>query len=155
MSLSEILLLFLEFISIYLLIIVCLRLLGKKGIAEMSIPDLVMIIIIGEGINSLIPDNRRFVGTVLFVVSIVLMNYLLELAVYKSRLFKRLLEGESVKLIEKGKVSYKHLSKERMTVENLIEALRSKGIARIEEVETAYLETDGKVSVILSEKKNK
>ncbi|KXK48757.1 MAG: hypothetical protein UZ05_CHB002002001 [Chlorobi bacterium OLB5] len=56
--------------ALYLLIIICLRLLGKKGRAELSLEDLVLIILIGEAIGSLIPQENAFLSAVVCVLTL-------------------------------------------------------------------------------------
>ncbi|HEX2788347.1 MAG TPA: YetF domain-containing protein [Ignavibacteria bacterium] len=145
---NEFLFVILKTIGIYILILVCLRLLGKKGIAELSAADLVLIIIIGEGISTMIPQETGFGGVVIYVIALSAANYGIEYWAFKSKKFNKILEGEPVILIRKGKMMKRNMDKERVTLENLKEALRTKGVSHVDEVDLAILETDGEISVI-------
>lgn len=135
-------------IGIYLLIIICLRFLGKKGLAELSAADLVLIIIIGEGISTIIPQEMGFGGVVIYVIALAAANYGIEFWSFRSKKFNRILEGDPVILIRNGKAMKKNMNKEKVSFDNLAESLRTKGIKNIEDVELAILETDGEISII-------
>lgn len=142
------LLVILKTVGIYILIIICLRLLGKKGLGELSAADLVLIVIIGEGISTIIPPEMDVAGVAVYILALAGANYTIEYFAFKSKKFNKLLEGDPVILIRMGKMLKKNLAKERVTIDMLEEAIRSKGIRNIEDVDLAILETDGEISVI-------
>jgi len=126
--------------ALYILIMICLRLLGKKGLGEISIPDLVLIVLIGEALGSLIPQEN--------VVTLGIINFALERGVFYSKKLRKFVEGEPVLIVKDGRVLRSNMKKEMMTMENLKEAIRSNGLSGIEEVKIAVLETDGEISII-------
>lgn len=138
--------------ALYVLIMICLRLLGKKGLGEISIPDLVLIILIGEALGSLIPQENAFISAIVCIVTLGIINFALERAVFYSKSFRKVVEGEPVLLVRDGKVLRSNLKNEKMTMENLKEAIRSNGLTKIEEVKIAVLETDGEISIIENSK---
>lgn len=147
-SFEDIGLLVLKTIGIYILILACLRLLGKKGLSELSAVDLVFIIIIGEGMGNLIPENMGFGGVAVYVIALTAANYTIEWLSHKSKKFNEFVEGEPVLLIRNGKMLRKNMDKEKISIDNLKEALRSKGLKHIEQVDLGILETDGGISII-------
>ncbi len=134
--------------ALYILIMICLRLLGKKGLGEISIPDLVLIILIGEALGSLIPQENAFISAIVCIVTLGIINFALERGVFYSKKFRQLVEGEPVLIVKDGRVLRSNMKKEMMTMENLKEAIRSNGLSGIEEVKIAVLETDGEISII-------
>ena len=134
--------------ALYILIMICLRLLGKKGLGEISIPDLVLIILIGEALGSLIPQENAFISAIVCIVTLGIINFAHERGVFYSKKFRQLVEGEPVLIVKDGKVLRSNMKKEMMTMENLKEAIRSNGLSGIEEVKIAVLETDGEISII-------
>ncbi len=134
--------------ALYLLIIICLRLLGKKGLAELSLGDLVLIILIGEAIGSLIPQENAFLSAVTCIITLALMNYLILNVAYKSKFLKKFLEGSPVIIVKNGRIKQQKMKEEKLTVEDIEEAIREKGIKSIKNVETAVLETDGGISIV-------
>lgn len=134
--------------AIYLFVMVCLRVLGKKGLAELSVADLVLIILIGEALGSLIPQENAFVYAIVCIFTLAVMNYLLEIAVFKSKKIRKVIEGNPVVIVRNGKILKENLRREKLTIENLEEAVRSNGVKDISEVDIAVLETDGEISII-------
>lgn len=134
--------------ALYILIMLCLRVLGKKGLGEISIPDLVLIILIGEALGSLIPQENAFISAIVCIVTLGLINFALERAVFRSKKIRDFVEGEPVLVVKDGVALKANMKKERMTMENLEEAIRSNGLSSIREVKIAVLETDGEISII-------
>jgi len=133
---------------IYILIIACLRLLGKKGLAEISLGDLVLVILIGEAIGSIIPQDNGFESAVVCILSLSAVNFIISRTAFKFKFLQKILEGEPVIVIHDGKVLLQNMKKEKLTIENLKEALRSNGLEDFTDVKLAVLETDGEVSII-------
>lgn len=135
-------------VALYILIIACLRILGKKGLAEISLGDLVLIILIGEAIGSLIPQENAFISAVVCIVTLTFTNFVIEKLALKSKFMKRFLEGNPVVIVRNGRIYSQKMKKENLTREDLDEALRENGIKDIKNVEKAVLETDGGISII-------
>lgn len=138
----------LQSIAIYILIIVCLRLLGKKGLAEISLGDLVLVILIGEAIGSIIPQDNGFESAIVCILTLSVVNFIISRTAFKFRFMQKILEGEPVIVIHDGKVMIQNMKKEKLTIENLKEALRTNGLEDFKDVKLAVLETDGEVSII-------
>lgn len=134
--------------AIYILIIACFRILGKKGLTELSLGDLVLIILIGEAIGSLIPQENAFISAVVCIVTLTFTNFVIEKLALKSKFMKRFLEGNPVVIVRNGRIYSQKMKKENLTREDLDEALRQNGIKDIKNVEKAVLETDGGISII-------
>ncbi|MDQ3020229.1 MAG: DUF421 domain-containing protein [Bacteroidota bacterium] len=135
-------------IAIYILIIICFRLLGKKGLSDLSIADLVLVIIIGEALGSIIPTEEKFKHAIICIISLSIINYLLEFLTYKYKGFRKIVEGIPVILVNNGNIISKNLKKEKLTKEDLMEAVRTNGMNDLAEVKLAVLETDGNISII-------
>jgi len=134
--------------ALYILIMICLRLLGKKGLGEISIPDLVLIILVGEALGSLIPQENAFISAVVSIVTLGVINFILGRSVFYSKTFRKIVEGEPVLIVKDGRILKTNMKKEKLTMESLEEAIRSNGLNAIEEVKIAVLETDGEISII-------
>jgi uncharacterized membrane protein YcaP (DUF421 family) len=134
--------------ALYVLIIICLRLIGKKGLAEISLGDLVLIILIGEALGSIIPQENSFISAVVCIITLTIMNYLILNVAYRSKLIRDFLEGSPVIIVKNGRILHKKMKEEKLTQDDLNEALREKGIKDIKSVETAVLETDGDINIV-------
>lgn len=139
----------LKSIAIYLFIILAIRLFGKKELAQLSVIDLVFILLISNSVqNAMVgPDNTLWGGlaaaTGLFVI-----NYILKLVLKRFPTVDKLLEGEPMVLIYEGKVQQQNLDECMLTMDELKAAVREHGAKDISEVNLAMLEKDGNISVI-------
>jgi len=134
--------------ALYVLIIICLRLIGKKGLAEISLGDLVLIILIGEALGSIIPQENAFISAVVCIISLTIMNYLILNVAYRFKLIRDFLEGSPVIIVKNGRILHKKMKEEKLTQDDLDEALREKGVKDVKSVETAVLETDGDINIV-------
>jgi uncharacterized membrane protein YcaP (DUF421 family) len=134
---------------VYVFIFVILRISGKKQIGQMSPFDLVLLLIISNAVQNAMNagDNSVTAGLIL-AGSLVLFNLGIEYLSYRSRGFERIVEGEAKVLIHNGKVNEKTMREEKITKNELDEALRKQGVAEVKEVRFAILESDGQISVI-------
>jgi len=138
-------------VIIFLLVLyVWARLLGKKLISQMTFFDFIAGITIGSLASNVMVDRTIGIATgvaaiSLFSLLIILLNYL----ALKNFISRKVLEGEPTILIKNGAIFEEGLNKVRFTVDNLLSNLRKKNVFYVEQVESAILETDGTVSVLL------
>lgn len=134
---------------IYFFLLAALRLIGRHELGQLSVFDLVLLLIISESISSSITaQDKSLIAGLLSVSTLLVVNVLMSYGKYKSRSFRKLVSGESLKLIQDGKLIEKTMSREMMTRDDVTESLRIKGIERIEDVKLGYLEADGSISAI-------
>jgi uncharacterized membrane protein YcaP (DUF421 family) len=135
-------------IIMYIVILVGLRLTGKRGVRQLSIFELVVIIGLGSSAGD--PMFYKDVGLVSAIIVFVVVIVAYRLTTYftgKSKRFEELIEGKTVCLIENGKFSFQAFSKETLAEEEFFSELRNRGISQLGQVERAYLEISGEVSV--------
>jgi len=141
--------------AVYLFMVLAIRFFGKKELSQLSTTDLVFIVLISNAVqNAMVGDNSTLAGGLTAAFVLFFLNYLLKLVMYRSRAFKELVENKAVILIHEGKVDVSHLHHERITMEELEEALREHGIDSYKKVKLAILEVDGNISVISGEDQN-
>lgn len=131
-------------VVLYFIILVSLRLLGKKDLAQLALADFVLILLISK---SLYNDAGLGPG-IAMVISLAVVNYIMDWALFKSKKFSKLVVGEPVILIENGNVLPRALKCEKVTMDELIAGLRKQGYDKISDVKWAILETGGEISVI-------
>lgn len=137
----------------YFVILVGLRLMGKRGVRQLSVFELVVIIGLGSSAGD--PMFYQEVGVFMAVVVFVVVIAAYRLTTYftgKSKKFERMVEGETVCLISEGKFCFEELNKEDLGQDEFFAELRTKGVSQIGQVEKAYLETSGEVSVFFYDK---
>ncbi|OCA92836.1 DUF421 domain-containing protein [Pseudobacillus wudalianchiensis] len=130
-------------------LLVVIRVLGKKGLAQITPFDLVYLILLGSFLEEGIFDEKISVFQILYAVLLWgVLIYLIERLVMKSDWLRKLLKGESSDIIVKGKVDVKELKKNYIEIEQLRTLLRRQGYFSLTEVEHATLETGGTLSVL-------
>lgn len=144
----EILQIIIKTIFFYFLIIFFFRFMGKREIAQLSVQDLVVSILIAELVAISIENvSDTLLNTVVPISILVLLEILLSFLSLKSSTFRKIFEGKPVLLINKGKIVYKELVKQRYSLDDLLSELRLSDVKNIEEVEFAVLEKNGRLSV--------
>jgi len=146
---SDILEVVLRTAVVYLVIVFGLLLLGKKELSQMSVTDLVFILLISNSVqNAMVGDNTRLSGGLVAALVLFLLNYLFRLLNFRFQFFRRVVEGEPLVLIYNGALNDGNLKKEKITIDELMAALREHGVERIDQVSLAMLEIDGNISVL-------
>ena len=134
---------------IYIFIIVGLRLLGKKELGQLSVADLVFIMLISEVVGDVMrASDDSLASGMIGAATLMIINKGLKLWAYKSRKFSRFMEGTPVVLIRHGKLNHKEMRKNRISVQDMEQAGRENGIGDISTIQLAILEVDGKISIL-------
>lgn len=137
-------------IIIYFIVIAMVRLMGKRQIGELQPSELVITILISD-VASMPLQNMEMplLNTVTSLLILVMFEVLLSILSIKNRKVRKILQGNSVMIIKNGKLFEDRLRMIRYSVDDLMEALRLKDIFDISQVEYAYIETNGAISVEL------
>ena len=136
-------------VLVYLAILVGLLLAGKREIGQMTVFDLVLLLLIANAVqNAMVGPDTSLIGGVLAAFVLLSLNA----AVAQLRLrwpgLRRWVEGTPTLLVLRGEVIPEHLRREGLDLETLEAALREHGLADVSQVEMAVLEIDGSISVI-------
>lgn len=146
---SDILDVVLRTATVYLVIVFGLLLLGKKELSQISVTDLVFILLISNAVqNAMVGENTTLGGGLVAAGVLFLLNFTFRRLNYASKTLRKVIVGEPVLLIYDGNLQEKNLKKESITEEELMAALREHGVDRVEEVKLAMLEIDGNISVV-------
>lgn len=135
---------------LYLTIIFLIRLMGKRQIGELQPSELVITILLSEIASIPMQDNTvpilNSVVALFALVAYEIFSSVLGLKSYKLRSF---IQGHPVIVIRNGIIDLKALKKLRMSVNDLLSALRQKDVFDISQISYAIFETNGKISVLL------
>lgn len=143
-------------VAVYAFIILAIRLFGKKELAQLSIIDLVFILLISNSVqNAMVGSNNTLWGGLVAAFSLFILNFILKRISYRHTRINELLQGKAVMLIYKGVVQDEHLRTNGITINELLAAVREHGVESIQEVDLAMLEVDGNISVISDDFKKK
>jgi uncharacterized membrane protein YcaP (DUF421 family) len=134
---------------IYLLLMVILRLMGKREIGQLDASDLVSTLLISElaAIPIDDPDIPLF-NAVVPILFIFALEVLLSAAKNRSPLIGRAIDGDACFIIYKGRILQDALKENRVSTPELLSAIRTQGVGDISDVEYALLEQNGTISVL-------
>ena len=137
-------------IIVYFVVIAMVRIMGKRQIGELQPSELVITILISD-VASMPLQNMEMplISTITSLLVLVMFEVLLSVISIKSRTVRKILQGNSVMIIKDGKLIEKRIKLIRYSIDDLMEALRLKDVFYISQVQYAYIETNGAISVEL------
>jgi len=139
-------------VVVYLFIIIALRLFGKKELAQLSVTDLVFILLISNAVqNAMVAGDSSLPGGLIAAGTLFLLNFVFKLLIFRFPGFSKAVQGDHLMLIYNGVLNKGNMSKARVTVDELEEAAREHGVSSLEEVNLAVLEMDGNISILSDE----
>ncbi len=142
--------------AVYLFIVLAVRLFGKREFAQLSIIDLVFVLLISNAVqNAMVGPDTTLVGGLVAASTLFLLNFLLKTLTYRFPIFQTLITGQPIVLIYKGEVNEENLRKAHISINELIETIHEHGSSSVKNVDLAVLETDGNISVISDDFKHR
>ncbi|ABO49999.1 protein of unknown function DUF421 [Desulforamulus reducens MI-1] len=134
---------------LFTLVVLALRIMGKRQIGKLQPYELVIIIMLAELASIPMADNRfPLVSGVVAIITLLFVEILISYTSLKSERLREFVCGTPSILIENGKIVEQELKRLRYNINDLLEQLRSKNFPDITDVEFAVLETSGEISVI-------
>jgi uncharacterized membrane protein YcaP (DUF421 family) len=132
---------------IFVYTLVLLRMLGKRGVAQLSLFEITIIIGLGSAVGDPMFQADVPLLHAMVVIGVVVILYRLFMTLLRrSDSFERFVEGTPSCLVTNGRIDIEALEKERLSQEELFEILRLAGISQLGEVKRAYLEQSGELS---------
>ena len=136
-------------VAVYGFLIVGLRLAGKRELAQLNAFDLVVLLTLSNALqNAIIGNDNSLIGGILGAATLLIVNHIVVRLIYGHERLDRLVEGEADVLIEGGKIKMDRLKSELITLPELEVAAHRQGIASLDDVERAILETGGTITFI-------
>jgi uncharacterized membrane protein YcaP (DUF421 family) len=136
-------------LAVYLFIVVAIRLFGKKELAQLSVVDLVFILLISNAVqNAMVGSDSTLMGGLVAASTLFLVNYLLKYLQYRFTKFGKVVQGDATLLVYHGKIIESHMKKAKISNDEIMESVREHGVKSIKEVDLAILEVDGNISVL-------
>ncbi len=140
---------FIRTLILYFLVVIALRVMGKRQVGQLEPTELVVTLMISDLAS--IPMSHTsipLINGVIPILTLIFTEAVLSFFDLKSRKFRKFLSGTPVVLIRNGKVLEEELKRLRVNVDDLMETLRFNGNFDIKEIEYAIFETNGNLSVI-------
>jgi uncharacterized membrane protein YcaP (DUF421 family) len=136
-------------VIIYLLVFAFTRALGRRELATLQPFDLVLLVVIGDLIQSGVTQNDLSVTGVLIVVATIgILQVMISYLGFRVRRARPFLQGEPIVLVEHGQLIDRNMRRERLTVDDLAEKARLSEIESFDQIKWAVLETNGEISFI-------
>jgi uncharacterized membrane protein YcaP (DUF421 family) len=136
-------------VAVYLFIILAIRLFGKKELSQLSVFDLVFILLISNAVqNAMVLGNETLFGGLAAALSLFAVNYILKHLQLRFPKFGKMVQGDAIMLVYHGKIIPSHLKMAGISEEEVLQAIREHGVASVKEVDLAVFEVDGNISVL-------
>ena len=140
---------FIRSIVLYIIVLIVMRLMGKREIGQLQPFELAIAIMIADLASIPMSDIGIPISNgIIPIMGLLVMHLAISILNLKSTRIRELICGKPTILIYEGRIDEKKLKKERFTLNELEEKLRSKNITNLGDVEFAILETSGDISVI-------
>jgi uncharacterized membrane protein YcaP (DUF421 family) len=134
---------------VYVGVFVGLRVGGKRELAQMTVFDLAVILLIANAVqNAMVGADVSLQGGLLAAVVLLVVNRIVSLVRLQGGVWGRLIEGTPTVLIEDGELIDPHLRREGLERQELEMAVREHGVDSLSQVKLAVLETDGSISIV-------
>ncbi|PJX26332.1 hypothetical protein CAP48_10085 [Advenella sp. S44] len=146
---------FLRSTAVYWGIYLLFRFGGRRNIGSLGFADIVVVILVSEAVgNGLSGSSDTVTDGLIVAAGIVLWSFLVDRLGYFFPIVNRILAPDRLLLVKDGILQLKNMRREYVTRAELMEQLRINGIDELVQVKRAYLETNGEISVIETEKRN-
>lgn len=136
-------------VSVYVFMIISIRIFGKKELAQLSVIDLVFILLISNSVqNAMVGPDSSLEGGLIAAGALFAANFTLKKLFFRNKNLSKLIQGEAMVLIYKGLPDMPNCKKCEITIDELEAAVREHGSRDIQQVDLAMLEVDGNISVV-------
>jgi uncharacterized membrane protein YcaP (DUF421 family) len=134
--------------AVYLLILIVVRILGRRTVGNFSAFDLIVALMLGEIVDEMIYGDVRFIQGTVVIVTLGAVAFADSVLTYWDHGMEAILEGKPTVVVRNGEFYRKGMRRERMNEKDVLGALRMQGVRDMREVEYAVVEHDGTVSVV-------
>jgi uncharacterized membrane protein YcaP (DUF421 family) len=136
-------------IVLYAFVVFLMRVMGRRELSSLSAIDLVLLIVMGDAIQQgLTQDDYSVTGSLIAVSTIAAVQVGISYLSFRSRRARRVLQGEPIVIVQKGRLIDRNVRRERLTEDDVAEEMRAQQIASVEDVEWGILESNGTMNFI-------
>lgn len=134
---------------LYSLVVIVMRLMGKRQIGELQPYEFVITIMISD-LAALPMQDTKFplLLGIIPIITLLLMKTLLSQLQLKSQFARKIIDGEPTILIFKGKINFLGIKKQQINIDELMEEIRLSGYFDLNEIQYAILENNGQLSIL-------
>jgi uncharacterized membrane protein YcaP (DUF421 family) len=136
-------------IVVFVFLYVLMRVIGRRELSSLEPFDLILLVVLGDSVQQgLTQDDYSMTGAILAIGTIAILQLVVSYANFRFPRLRPLLDGEPIVLVEHGKTIDKNMRRERVTMDDVLQAARQQSIASLGEVDWAVMETSGAISFI-------
>ncbi|HKF21865.1 MAG TPA: YetF domain-containing protein [Candidatus Angelobacter sp.] len=134
---------------IYVLVLIGIRLTGKREVGQMTPFDLTLLLLLSNSVqNAMTGPDTSLAGGAVAACVLLTANFVVSRISGRNRRMRRLVQGSPTLLVHNGQVIPDHMEKEGISVDELTRALREHGCNAVQDAALAVLEVDGAISVL-------
>jgi uncharacterized membrane protein YcaP (DUF421 family) len=131
-------------VIIYLVLVVLLRIFGKRELAQLNPFDLVVLLSLSNTVqNAIIGDDNSVTGGIIGAFGLLAINWLVVRVLFRSQRLTRALEGRSTTLVRNGQIDLKAMNREMLSREELLSVIHRQGFEDFHQVRSCQLEPNG------------
>ena len=135
-------------VLLYVIILVVLRIMGKREVGELGVIDVVVFVIMAEvAAFALDSPDKKLVQAIVPIMILLVIQLLTSYISLKSKRFRDIVDGDPSVLIRNGEIIEKEMRRQRYNLDDLFQQLREQNVGSIGEVTFAFLEPSGNLSV--------
>src|SRR5689334_17066463 len=136
-------------VVIYAVVLIGVRLSGKREVGQMTPFDLTLLLLLSNSVqNAMTGPDTSLAGGAIAACTLLVLNYFIAEVSGTNRRFRRMIQGQPSLLVHDGKVIEPHMAKEHVSMDELHRALREHGINNVDQVALSVLEVDGSISCL-------
>jgi uncharacterized membrane protein YcaP (DUF421 family) len=137
---------------VYWFLFLTFRFVLRRDVGALGVADILLLVIVADAAqNAMAGEYKTITEGLLLISTIVFWNVLIDRLAFRFRWFERFARPRSVELIRDGRLLQRNLNREHMTASELEAKLRQHGKDKISGIRLAYLEGDGKISVLAAD----
>lgn len=143
---------FVRTLIVYLILLVAVRIMGKRMTAQMSIYEMAVVILLGAivSVPMQVPDKGILIGLFILILTVAIHRFI-NWASFKSRAFERISQGSTTLMVKDGQLRLEEMKKAYISRETLFATLRQNKMQHLGQIKRLYLEEDGSFSLFIAD----
>ncbi len=134
---------------VYFLVLIGIRLSGKREVGQMTPFDLTLLLLLSNSVqNAMTGPDTSVSGGAVAAATLLILNYLVAEVAGMNRRFRKFIQGQPSLLVHNGEIIAAHMAREHVTMDSLQASLREHGVATYKDAALVVLEVDGSMSVL-------
>jgi uncharacterized membrane protein YcaP (DUF421 family) len=135
--------------AIYGFMMVVFRFSGKRTLKDITVFDFVLLLVLSEGVQqALTSDDFSTVNAWVIIATFLALNIAMSILKRRFRWLDRILDGEPLIIVRNGIALEDRMAKERVDMDEVMEAARQSGLESLDQIKYAVLERNGSISII-------